>query len=420
MIGHGIRNRWRVLGVVALLGAAAGQLCAQDGAPVHFPRAAGAWEQSLEREAQGDIVGARQLMRAAYGARPQAYDPCVRLAWLSFLLRDGAEAVTLYRRARALPGSLPEATAGLGLALTMRGYAELARGAFGDARASWRDALRIDSTNADALQGNRLIGGASGIAPEVWAAGISATKASSSAQVYFAALPARLDTDLGVRVALRQVASPTPSDTSGVFATQTEFYGGITKDIGRASVGLLGFVLRGATRSTGSAVVGPRPGAPFGTPTTSIASTAGAAVNLRVGGSYGLTATTSVIWRTGGTNLQVVPMAFVYLLPSIAISGGARFTRDSAFSGVSPMAALSVRRGGVTLDLAAHDGKEEWAFSAAGPTILSFRDQTSSGFTATAGWQPAHAFALFAQIQIEQTKSSGSLRSIGAGVRLNP
>ncbi len=421
MSRHSIRTR-RVFMALTILYAAAGAAHAQEGAPIRLPQGADAWVQSLAREAQGDINGARKLMLDTYGARPAVYDPCVRLAWLNFLLKDGAEAAILYRRARDLPGSLPEATVGLGLALTMRGYAELARGSFGDARASWQEALSIDAANADALQGNRLIGGTSGIVPEAWAAAISATKASSAAQVYYVQLPVRLSAHLGARVAFRRVASPSPLDTSGVFAAQSEFFGGITNEIGRASIEVLGFILSGASPGTGTTVKVPGPGGPSRAPASSSSTTraGGAAVSLRVGGSFGLTSTASIISHTGGTNVQLSPMAFVYLTPAVAIAGGVRFTRDSAFAGVSPMAALSVRRGRVTLDLGAHTGKEQRAFNATGPTILSFLDQTSGGFTATAGWQPVRALTLFAQAQVEQTKSSGSFRSVGAGVRLNP
>lgn len=411
-----LSGRLNLLGVAALLlPLTAVGLFAQDGAPIRLPQASSAWEQSIAREAQGDIAGARQLMLGAYGARPSTYDPCVRLAWLNYLLKDGAEAVTLYRRARELPGALSEATVGLGLALTMRGYAELARGAFGDARVSWIEALALNATNADARHGIDLIGGASGVTPEFWAATIAATKGSSQAQVFYAQLPVRLDTHIGARVGFRQVASPTPTDSTAVFAAQTEFYGGITRDIGRMSVELLGFIITGSSSSSVASL-----GPPLGRTSTSTRRASGTALNVRAGGTYGVTATAAMIAHGSSTNTQIVPMAFLYVTPSVALSAGARFTTDSAFSAVSPMAAVSLRRGGLLADVAAHVGKERWAFSPAGPTILSFLDETTSGVTGTVGWSPVRAVSVFAQAQIEQTKSSGSFRSVGVGVQLHP
>lgn len=374
-------------------------LAAQAGPPERLPAvpAASAWEQSLALEARADLVNAKQLLIDAFGKSPATYDVSVRLAWLTLRQGKGAEAADLYRRARTLPGSLPEATTGLGLALTARGYSQLERGALGEARSSWSEALTIDASNTDALKGIDLVGGGIGPSIDVWTAGLSATVNSSKARVFYTHVLARVDNDLAVRAAVRQVASPTFTGTSGAFAKQTEFYAGISRDMGISTNELIGFVITGTGRSN-----------------------SGAAVTTRIGGNYGILASASIIARTGGTNLQIVPTAFWYASPNLSLSGGVRVTSDSAFSSVSPLASITWRNEKFLADVAAHFGKQQWAFSATGPSILSFLDKTSSGLTGTLGWQLSRSLAFYGQLQAEQTVSSGSFQSIGAGVHFTP
>ena len=99
---------------------------------------------------------------------------------------------------------------------------------------------------------------------------------------------------------------------------------------------------------------------------------------------------------------------------------GVRLTSDSAFTAVSPTASLTVRSGDFTVDLAGHFGKEVWAFTPAGPTILSFLDQTTGGLTATASRSFARGMTMFGQLQYEQTAAKGSFQSIGLGLRIAP
>src|SRR4051794_2867290 len=51
------------------------------------------WQTSLALEAANDLTAARKVMFDAYGARPAAYAPCVRLAWLDLRLGNSGEAV---------------------------------------------------------------------------------------------------------------------------------------------------------------------------------------------------------------------------------------------------------------------------------------------------------------------------------------
>jgi hypothetical protein len=374
-------------------------LAAQDGPPVRLPQAtaATAWEQSLALENRGDFAGAKQLLIEAFGASPATYEVAVRLAWLTLRQNKGAEATELYRRARTMPGSLPEATTGLGLALTALGYNRLERGALGEARNAWSEALSIDASNDGAHTGVALLGGPPGVSAEGWYANIRATANASQAQVYYLQIPVRLDNESAIRFAVRSVTSPTFTGSSGAFAEQTEFYGAVSREIGISTTELIGFGFTSTGRSN-----------------------SGVAVSTRIGGNYGVAATASMIARTGGNNLQIAPSAFAWLTPNIAIGGGVRITSDSSFSAVSPTASLTVRYDRFTVDLAGHFGKEQWAFSPAGPTILSFLDQTTGGLTGTASRELGHGITVYGQLQFEQTASSGSFQSVGLGVRIAP
>lgn len=392
------RSHRAALLALALL-CSARSIVAQDGPPVRLPGAATgtAWEQSLALEGRGDFAGAKQLLIDAFGRSPATYDVAVRLAWLTLRQNNGAEAAELYRRARTMPGSLPEATTGLGLALTALGYNRLERGALGDARNAWSEALSIDASNAEARNGMALLGGPAGVSAEAWFAAISATSASSKANVYYAQIPVRLDNESALRVALRSVSAPTFTGTSGAFAAQTEFYAALSREIGISTTELIGFGFSGSGRSN-----------------------SGAALSTRIGGNLGVAATVSMIARTGATNLQVAPSIFAWLSPHVAVSGGARITSDSSFSAVSPTASITLRYDQLTVDVAGHFGKELWAFTPAGPTILSFLDQTTGGVTGTVSRQFGHGITLYGQLQFEQTAANGSFQSIGIGARLAP
>ena len=375
----------------------AGGLHAQQPTTTVASPAQAAWDASLTLEARGDVRGARQTLIDAFGADPAAYAPCVRIAWLTYRLGDAAEAVRHYRRARALPGALSEATYGLSLALVSAGYADLARGALGQARAEWTEALTIDASNEEALAGIAIVGPATGVSGDLWLATISAspTGSTSSAQVYYAQLAVRAASDLAFRASVRQVASPSFTGPVPSFASQTEFFVGVAKDVGIATVEGIGMVLSATGRVN-----------------------AGGAATVRAGGSVGVTAVASVLSRTGGANVQLTPMVFAYLGGRVAVAAGARITSDSAFQAVSPTVALSARGGAFTFDAAAHAGREQWAFNPAGPTVLSIFNITTSGATATLGWQANHRVALFAQAQVEQLDGGGTFQGFSLGLRI--
>jgi hypothetical protein len=386
-------------GVMLAVCAPVSRVAAQEGVPLRPPQpaTATAWEQSLALETQGDVARAKQVLIAAFGEYPTTYDVSVRLAWLSLLLHQTGEAVDRYRLSRTMMGSLPEATYGLSLALTARGYAALSRGAYGTSRIDLDEALALDSTNADARKAIGLLGGPRGIAVEAWAAAVSATKGSSRAQVFYLSIPFRLDETRAVRVVVRQVAAPTGIGTTRAFSAQTELYAGFERDIGIATIEAMGL----AINATGGTSVG-------------------ALLAGRVGGTLGLSGTASAISVTGGVNVQAVPSVFWWASPHVALSVGARITDDPNVRAVSPIAAMTIRGDRVALDLAGHSGTERWALSPAGPTILSFLDQTRYGGSATLTIRATPRVSVFSQAQIEQTASLGSFQSYGAGFRFSP
>ena len=139
--------------------------------------------RSLALEAQGDVLQARRIVVDAYGAQPEQYEPCLRLAQLSLQLRRSDEAVSLYRRARELSGNQPEASLGLGLALTMHGFDQTTRGALGQARSDYLEALIIDDSNLEAAKGLRALGGRRGTGVDVLASSLSMSAFSAKLQL---------------------------------------------------------------------------------------------------------------------------------------------------------------------------------------------------------------------------------------------
>ncbi len=385
--------RVRVVLMLALMLAAASVAAAQGEAP---PAQSQAWTTSIAAEAAGDLPKARQIMVAAYGEHPESYQPCVRLAWLSLQLNRGREATELYRRARQLPGALPEATQGLVLALVRAGYEELDRGDVPDARRNWQEALRLSADQADAKAGLDLVGPSTGIAPEVWAGRLTSSSNTSTAGVTYVQVPVRLNDHISVRGIVRNIMSPgAATGKTSVFQSQQEFYGGVAIEQGMASIEVIGLQLRGASGNT-----------------------SGGAVSVRAGGHAGATVTVSGQHDSTGWNTQWLPQAFVWVTPNVALAGGLRVTSAPSTSSVSGIAGATVKARAWQIDVQAHGGTEQSAFSIAGPTILSFTSSTTGGGVGTVACRITPTTTAFAQVQIEQLSGGvGQYSSIAAGVR---
>ena len=368
-------------------------------------RAATAWDQSLAFEAGNDVRRAREVLVQAYGPRPDIYSVCVRLAWLSLRLREGDQAVGLYRHARELPGALPEATQGLRSALTMAGYDALDRGDLRGARRAWTEALTIDANDADARRGLDLLGPASGVAPELWIGALSATADTAMVRVLYVAVPYRITDALSVRGAYRRVAVETTFDSKAIFGSQSEYFGGVAYERGITATELVGLALVNSEQTSW-----------------------GAAIATRVGGRYGLTLMASGLHRTDGWNAQVAPQGFLWLRPYLALSAGVRVTHDSAMSPSSPLAGATIRWNRLVVDAQAHFGAERFAVGMAGPTVMSFNASTARGATVTGAITLGRNKdrVLFVQAQFESlrtpdgTTGNGSYTGWALGLRMLP
>lgn len=353
--------------------------------------------RSLALEAQGDVVRARQVVVDAFGPAPTLYEPCVRLAALSFQLHRSGEAVQLYRLARELPNSQPEATLGLGLALTMHGYDQIARGALGGARSDLLEALIIDDSNLEARKGLAQLGGPRGSSVDAVASSLSISANQKRFQLYSVLVPVRMDEKLALRFSAQQLNGPDfVLGGAGITAT-TQFYAGLARDVGISTLEGLA-VLSTAAGST----------------------TLGVSTSARVGGLYGIMASAAAIGLRSGTSVQVAPVVFARPRSGVLLSAGTRVTHDPQGTLVSPLASIGLRGEAASLDLRAHFGKERAAFLQAQPMLQPYLGTSRSGVAGALSVRVATRAFLLAEAQVEQSDVLGSFRSVGIGVRIVP
>lgn len=405
--------RWRALALpAALYSLIATQVAGQSSPPTPAAPSAAvdavavaspyAWDISLALESASNVRGAWDVMVNTYGVRPGVYGACVRVAWLSLRLGEHENAIVLYRRAIALDESQPEARSGLALALTRRGYVALDRGEYAIARRAWEEALALEPNLQDAKRGLALVERSDAIAPEMWFGRVSATQNASGTSVFFATVPVRLSSWLQLRGSFRNVGSPTSATgTVPLFGTQREFFGGVLVERGRVGTDVIGLRLVNDVNTTN-----------------------GGAVRVRAGGRIGASLLASAVQTSSGSNMQLSPVGFRWLRPSLRVSAGARLTSDSALTGVSALLGATWVHREAEVDVTMHAGTERWAFDMAGPTILSFLAQSSGGGKMTASVAFSSGATLSAQLQAEHILSpslgSGWYRSMALGVRFVP
>ena len=397
MTGWMRRSRLRTLCCTVVAGCLATRVTAAQSGTRGTAPAVGAdvIAQSLAFEAQGDLVRARKVIVDAFGAQPDSYEPCVRLAAISLQMRRSADAVLLYRIARGMQNSSPEATLGLGLALTMHGYDRMGAGAYGDARSDFVESLLIDDGNREAKKGLTLLGGPRGTGVDAMASVLSGNDGASRAQLYAIHFPVRVDEHLSLRFAARQLTGPTFAASTSAFVSQTHLYAGVVRDIGRNTVDVMTFM-----------VVGSGP------------TNLGAAISLRSGGEFGLHGTLAGVGLTGGTNVQFAPTVVWRPSQQFVIAGGVRVTHDAAGTVTSPIASIGVRSTRVTFDVLTHLGSERWAYNAGGPSLQPWLGTTTGGVTGTLSIGVSRRLSLLAQAQAEQSKTLGAYRTVGIGCRV--
>ncbi len=380
-MAHAIGRRAGIaLAVLAVLALSAGSTTAGQSAGQAPDVRAGAWDSSVTFEHAGQFRRARQVLLDAYGPRPDSYEVNLRIAWLSLRMGDPDAAIGWYRRAMQMEGAGPEAARGLSSALTLAGYVALGRGDQRSARRRWAEALAIDSGDVDARRGLDIVGPSSSVAFEGWIAAIGASPSSSSAQVVYLLVPVRVSEGLQIRAAYRHIGPGAVAATATpFFLAQDEGYAAIRYEQGVGSVEIIGFGLRRAT-----------------------ATVPGGAISVRIGGRLGLTLTGSAMNETSGWNTQAAPEIFGWLGSWGSVSAGIRYTTTSTESMTSALFGASAQFDRVGVDLRTHVGRERSAFTAAGPTILSFAAGTSSGATVTASCRLTRELAIFVQAQVEQ------------------
>ncbi|MBC7842222.1 MAG: hypothetical protein H7099_07910 [Gemmatimonadaceae bacterium] len=353
--------------------------------------------RSLALEAQGDLRQARQVVVDAFGAQPTDYAPSLRLAELSLQMRRSDEAVRMYRRARELPDNQPEATLGLGLALTMHGYDEIARGARGRARSDFLESLIIDDSNLEAARGLRALGGRRGTGIDVMASSISISSYSARLQLYSIHVPVRIDEKLALRFAAQQLNAPDFAAGSANVTGTTQLFAGVARDVGISTLEALGIL------STASGV-----------------STLGASSSVRIGGRFGGSASVAVLGLSAGTSVQVAPSLFAQLHPAVSVSVGTRYTDDALGSMVSPLVGVAIRSEKATFDVNAHFGRERAAFLQARPTMQPYLGTSNRGVTSAFSIRVRKQLAVLAEVQLENSDILGTFTNIGIGVRVTP
>jgi tetratricopeptide (TPR) repeat protein len=426
------RARWAVL--LLILGWCATAAGRTDG---DADLRAGAWDRSLAAERSGDLAGARATLARAYGARPDSYEVAVRLAYLSLKLRRGEEAIALYRLAAGLPGAGPEAQAGLGAALALLGYQELARGERAAARARFTAALAAAPGDADARRGLELAGPAAAVRPELWLGYLSAALGPTSDSTFatFLAAPWQVNDAVTVRVAYRHLEplGTRPGAAAGVASLQPRGYGpgggmGGGGTGGGTGPGGAGGGLRDRQDEAYASVRLERPRAAAELMGMLLLPSVGKAIGgpagtVRLGRDYGLAVDGAGLALPGGWNGQVAPTAFYWPTPRLGLGAGARLTWDAAGAATSGRAGATVRLGRLDLDLGGHYGAERWPVSLGAASVLSVPGDLAYGGTLTATVRVTRAVTLGLQGQLErvtQGPATGSYSSVALGLRLTP
>lgn len=394
------------LALALVLGShAAGSAAAQDP-----DRRAGAWDRSVAAEQANDLPRARAELVAAYGETPDSYEVALRLAWLNLRQRKGQEAATMYRRATLLEGAGHEATLGLADALTVIGFDALARGDRAAARTQWLEALRVSPSNTDARRGLDLIGPIPTVGPEAWVGYLASSPGSSAARAIYLHAPVQVTDRVGFRVAYRHIGSTAASLRPGqatastpLFGQQDEVYGGVTFDRSYLAAQVMGFALNNPVETV-----------------------PGGAIALRAGARFGILLTAAAMERSAGANRQVLPQLYAWPTPYVGLTAGVRLTRDPEGSSTSAVFGATIISRRMLVDMQGHHGTERWAFSMAGPTVLSFGASSKYGGKVTAGYEVSREATVYVQAQYEHITQpaagiqDGRYTGVSVGIRWSP
>jgi len=395
--------------VVALVLASASVPAAAEVPPHVLELRRGAWDTSVEREAAGDVSGARQVLLDAWGQHSDSYEVTVRIAWLSLLLEDEELAVAAYRRARALPGAGPEATEGFSSALTVRGLQRLEEGRRNEARLDFDEALRWSPQRDDARRGRQLAASMR-LSAEFWGAYVGVlgdTPAHGGAGLVSASF--HLNDWLRLRGAYRHLRQKVtiPVGTSQRRAESTTSFtqndGYFAAAVVFPSWGLEGM---GMILDVGEEGLVP-----------------GQAARLWVGRRWGLSVDEALIVRDVGASLQLTPMAFVWPTRNIGFGAGARFTVDDVGVAVAGRLGASVVTESIELQALGFVGRTRWAVMHDVPSVMTLAGEVEGGGTISAYVRLVDGFDLGvngAVSVLPDEEQSFTYLSAGLGLRVRP
>ena len=372
----------------------------------------GAWDRSVAAERAGDLPRAERIMTEGWGGQPENYWVRLRLAYLALLQGQAVEAHSRYEELRRRPESegdvdLPR---GYASAVAAVGWEQAAEGDPLRARATFREALEIDPNNAAATRGLALVPAPARLLPEVWS-GVTGQEMGRTRYlgwVVYGDLPVRLTDHLTLRASGRYL-NATDRSVSSPWAMGTRSKAGW-----HLSQGFLSLAYEG--RSLGGEAVGVLSD---GSDTAAIV---GGGARLRVGSRKGLLVEGIVLHRRPQpANVQLRPLAFMWLGPHEGLQAGARLTRDERGSSASANAGASLLFGSLGLFLQGHLGDERWAFDFAGPSLLSFDATASWGGSATLTWQVTRKMRLAVQGEGERLREEGArgaFWSVSGGIQV--
>lgn len=389
---------------------------------------AGAWDRSLELERAGEVAAARDLLMRAWGPDSDSYEVMVRLAYLENKLGHTGTSLSLYRRAKSMPGADRDASNGLAWALTDEGYSRLNSGDRGGARDSFEEAIALDSSATQAREGLELLGPESRVDPEIWAAYVNQSVEPDRFQGWalFAHVPWRLSDHVKLRLAGRYIETyqdtftgppappPPPPPAGGAMGSgrQGASSSKTTDRQGELYASLEWSARYVAIEGMGLAIVRKGEGL-----------VPGEAASLRLGGQAGLLVQQALFARKLGTGWQALPQLYWWPTPSFGMAAGARYTHDPRGSDVSAVAGLSLVGNGAALYLQGHAGTERWPMSIETPAVLALDSDLTLGLTATTTFRLGDSLQLGLQGQWERVKVpayEGSYFSASTGLIWSP
>jgi hypothetical protein len=373
----------------------------------------GAWDRSVALEIKGQLAEAERVMVRAHGEHPENYWAGLRLAYLALLQGRYPEARSRYQSLRQRPEAAGDADVVHGLASAMvgEGWAFVNQGDTAQARAAFREALKIDPGNQSAAKGLAATASVSLVLPEIWsgATGNSLGRDKWTGWANYAQVAVTFSDWLTARVTGRFVHywNTGPQGRGASQNGRLSSYNLDEEFVGVAH----------ESRWWGAELVGAR------SDTDQDTAILGGAGRLRLGGPWGATLEGARHSAKGGPgNTQVRPMAYLWMGDHLGLQAGARLTWDDRGNGVSGNAGLSLLFGSWSILMEGHVGDEFWSFGFAGPSIMSFAAKTTYGGCTTVLWSLSKKMRLALQGEgerLRQEGASGFFWSFSTGIQLN-